>query len=44
MSDEFTDIAAMMLDEAYKLVQEGFHYVSDIESEKVFRMRKKSDV
>jgi len=41
MSDEFTVRVAKTLDEACKLVEVGFDYVADMESGKIFRMRKK---
>ncbi len=41
MSDEFTVRVAKTLDEACKLVEVGFDYVTVMESGKIFRMQKK---
>jgi len=39
-SDEYSSAVAKTLDEARKLVEAGFEYVTDIEGNKLFRKRK----
>ena len=39
-SDEFTVRVAKTLDEACKLVEAGFDYVTDMDDGKIFRRRK----
>ena len=38
--DEYSSAVARTLDEARKLVEEGFEYVTDVEGNKLFRKRK----
>jgi hypothetical protein len=39
-SDQFTVRVAQTLDEACKLVEAGFSYVTDMDGDKIFRKRK----
>jgi len=39
-SDEYSSAVAKTLDEARKLVEAGFEYVTDVEGNKLFRKRK----
>jgi len=39
-SDEYSSAVAKTLDEARKLVEAGFEYVTDIDGSKLFRKRK----
>jgi len=39
-SDEYSSAVAKTLDEARKLVEAGFEYVTDVDGSKLFRKRK----
>jgi len=39
-SDEYSSAVAKTLDEARKLVEAGFEYVTDVDGNKLFRKRK----